>query len=180
MRYSLYMIPACVALQLLLACSSREAARPDGGSASSASSSSQGKTASQASSQAAVVTVNNPVFVRDVWSNVRDISAANRNFLTGGTTAVAGVRSYKMTDAAASGQPQQIPRLELEKSISELRKILADPALSVTDRSRCQYYLGACLIQLGDARGGKAAFQEAVRLERNGKWGRLAAVELAK
>jgi hypothetical protein len=124
------------------------------------------------------VTVNNPVFVRDVWSNVRDISAANRSFLTGGTTAVAGVRSYKL--AGSSQKTESIPRAELEKSVSELRKILADPTLSATDQSRCQYYLGACLVQLGDLSGGKQAFNEAVRLEKNGTWGRMAAVELAK
>lgn len=167
-KYLVYMIPAW----LLVACSSREAVRADSPSSTTA----EGKGASQT----AVVTVNNPGFVRNVWSNVRDISAANRNFLSGGTTAVAGVRSFKTTGTSASKRAERIPRNELEKSVSELRKILADPSLSLTDRSRCQYYLGACLIQLGDSRGGKAALQEAVRLERNGKWGQLAALELSR
>ena len=91
---------------------------------------------------------------------------------------MAGVRSYKMSDAQV--KEQAIPRAELEKSVGELRKILADPALGAVDRARCQYYLGACLIQLGDVNNGKRALNEAVRLDRNGRWGRMAAVELSK
>ncbi|HOG65744.1 MAG TPA: hypothetical protein PLM00_06310 [Spirochaetota bacterium] len=176
MRFQISILFIGVGLLVIGACSSsKEAVRPDGGADSSSSATSS--TASTARTPA-VVTVNNPVFVRDVWSNVRDISAANRSFLTGGSTAVAGVRSYKMSDAQV--KEQAIPRAELEKSVGELRKILADPALGAVDRARCQYYLGACLIQLGDVNNGKRALNEAVRLDRNGRWGRMAAVELSK
>lgn len=132
-----------------------------------------------AAQQQQTVTVNDPAFMRDVWGNVKDISAANRNFAGTSTTAVAGVRAKAPADPSGD-QADKIPRADLERSVSELRKILADPGLSAVERSCYSYYLGSCQIKLGQVKDGRVRLEDAKKADPNGKYARLAAEELAR
>jgi len=132
--------------------------------------------ASAAQQQQQTVTVNDPAFMRDVWGNVKDISAANRNFASTSPTAVAGVRA-KAVDPSEE-QAETIPRADIERSAAELRKILAEPGLSAVERSCYSYYLGSCLIKLGQTKEGRSRLEDAKKADPNGKYARLAAEEL--
>jgi len=137
-----------------------------------------GSSAGTASAAQPAVTVNDPAFMQNVWGNVKDLSAANRNFAGTSTAAVAGVRAK----AAPSEEEQagKIPRADLERSVAELRKILAEPNLSAVERSCYSYYLGACQIKLGQVKEGRSRLEDAKKADPNGKYARLAAADLAR
>jgi hypothetical protein len=124
------------------------------------------------------VTVNNPEFMRDVWSNVKDISAANRNFAGASSTAVAGVRG-RLSERPERG-PRELQREDIERSVAELHKILAEPDLSAVERSCYLYYLGACQMQLGEGKEGRRSLEAARTADPGGMYSRLAAEELSR
>jgi hypothetical protein len=187
-------ITVCIAPLFLFACASAgktthssgthtqgtqgSAQKPPQTGSSSNTASTASTTAPASAAQQQTVTVNDPAFMRDVWGNVKDISAANRNFAGTSTTAVAGVRA-KASDLPDE-QPEKIPRADLERSVAELRKILAEPDLSAVERSCYAYYMGSCLIKLGQTKEGRSRLEDAKKADPNGKYARLAAEELAR
>jgi hypothetical protein len=159
------------------------------------------------SSQAQVqtLTVNNASFMQNIWSNVKDISAANRNFVNVSAVAVVGVRPAgaklptDLPDSAAeaecasqessvaglsAGLPDgvvEIERADLERSIAELQKIIANSALSDDELSCYLYFLGACQVQLGDIEDGRKNLEEArQKADPDGLCARLTTEELAR
>jgi hypothetical protein len=173
-------IAALAASLFVLACT--DAGKPTktvkGGTqtAGSAAQKPQAGLATGSSASGQTVTVNDPAFMNNVWGNVKDISAANRNFAGTSTTAVAGVRAR----SSDQGGAEEIPRAELERSVAELRKILAAPDLSAVERSCYSYYLGACQIKLGQTRDGRSRLEDARKADPGGRYARLAAEELAR
>jgi hypothetical protein len=88
-----------------------------------------------------------PRFVKDIWKNVRKVTADNRSFQTGRPQSVAGVRGKR--DDAATGNRQPM-REDILSAVEQLRVISDNPQRPATERAEACWLIGMCYMQLGD------------------------------